>query len=132
MKNMERFYERHLFGFAYGHSGYMKIAKRFLCLNWKTVNKDSIQSTTVENEYLVLNVNKESDLIYIINSAIGIYNCPVRISETLYKYQGVIIAKYHIRTINFLPSLLSDDHIIFSFITSSKYKIFFYYKGRKD
>ncbi len=75
-----------MFRFAHGHSDHMKIAKRFLCLDWETVNKDSIQSIIVENEYLVLSVNKESDLIYIINSAIKICNCPIGIFGISYKY----------------------------------------------
>ena len=119
-ENMERFYERRLFGFAHGHSGHMKIAKRFLCPGWETVDKDSIQSTTVENEYLVPSVNKESGLIYIVNSAIGICSCPVGISGAPCKHQGAVAAKYHIGAINFLPSLSSDDRMVFSFIASGK------------
>jgi len=110
-----------LFGFAHGHSNHMKVAKRFLCLGWDTVDKDSIQSTTVDNEYLVPSVNKDSGLIYIVNNTIRICSCPIRISETPYKYQGTVIVKFHIGMINFLPSLSLDDCMIFSFIASSKY-----------
>ena len=94
---MERFYERRLFRFAYGHSNHMKIAKRFLCPGWETIDKDSIQSTTVENEYLVLSAKKESDLVYIVNSAIGICSCPIGISEASCKHQGAVATRYHIR-----------------------------------
>ena len=103
----------------------MKIAKRFLCSGWKTIDKDSIQSTVVENEYLVLSINKESDLIYIVNSAIRICSYPVRISRVSCKHQGAVAVKYHIGAINFLPSLSLDDHMVFSFIASSKYQFFF-------
>jgi hypothetical protein len=41
--NMEKFYALRLLRFAHRHSGYMQLAKRFLCPGWDTVNMDSIQ-----------------------------------------------------------------------------------------
>jgi len=98
----------------------MKIAKRFLYPGWETIDKDSIQSTTVENEYLVPSIKKESDLVYIVNSAIGICSCPIGISEAPCKHQDAVAARYHIGIINFLPLLLPNDRMVFSFIASGK------------
>jgi len=127
INNMERFYERRLFGFAHGHSGHMKVAKRFLCPGWESVDENSIQKTIVENEYLVPSTNKESGLVYIVNSSIGTCSCFIGMSGAPCKHQGAVAAKYHIGMINFLPSLSPDDRMIFSFIASGKNFFFLIY-----
>ncbi len=91
------------------------------------MNKNSIQQSAIENKYLVLSTNEESNLIYIVNSAIKTCSCPVRMSSAPCKHQGVVAAKYHIGMINFLPSLIPNNRMIFSYIASGKYKFFFFY-----
>ena len=105
----------------------MEISNRFFCLGWKIVNKDFIQQSAIKNKYLVLSTNKESNLIYIVNSIIRTYSYLVGMFDTSYKHQGAITAKYHIEIINFLPSLIPNDRMVFSYIASDKYKFFFFY-----
>ena len=40
--NMERFYALRLLSFAHRHPGHLRLAKRFLCPGWNTVNMDTI------------------------------------------------------------------------------------------
>ena len=99
----------------------MKISKRFLCLNWKTVNRNSIQATAVENEYLVPSTKKESGLFYIVNSAIGVCSCPVGMTGALCKHQGAVAMKFHISILNFIPSLTPNDRMVYTYIALGKY-----------
>ena len=69
-ENMERLYKRRLFGIAHKHPG-QNIAKRFFCPGWETVDENSIQQTTFENEYLVPST-KEPARFYIVNNAMGL------------------------------------------------------------
>ncbi|CAG8469385.1 16757_t:CDS:2 [Gigaspora margarita] len=117
-KNMERFYERQLYGFAHRHFGHMEISKRFFCPGWETVDKDSIRQLEKTEEYLVPSTKKESGRIYNVNSAIGTCNCFIGMSGAPCKHQGAVAMKYHIRIINFLPSLMPIDHMIFSYIAN--------------
>ena len=77
--NMERFYEQCLLGFSHKHPGHLRIEKRFFCPKWETVDADSIQKTSVENEYLIPSM-EDASLIYTVNSIIGVCTCPVSMS----------------------------------------------------
>ena len=79
-ENMERYYKRRLLGIAHNHPGHVEISKRFLCLSWEMVNRNSIQATAIKNEYLVPSTKKESGLFYIVNSAIEVCSCPVEMT----------------------------------------------------
>lgn len=115
---MERFYIRRLLGIAHGHPRHA-IAKRFFCPGWETVDGNSIQQTTIENEYLVPST-KELGLFYVVNSAIGICSCPVGITGAPCKHQGAVSMKFHITTLNFIPSLNPNDRMIFTYIALGK------------
>ncbi|CAG8510948.1 34072_t:CDS:2 [Gigaspora margarita] len=117
-KNMERFYEHRLYGFAHRHLNYIEISKRFFCPGWETVDIDSIHQLANTDEYLVPSTNKESGLIYTVNSTIGTCNCFIGMSGAPCKHQGAVAMKYHIRIINFLPSLTPNDRMAFSYIAS--------------
>ena len=120
-ENMDRFYKLRLLGIAHKHPGYT-IAKRFFCPGWETVDGNSIQQTTIENEYLVPST-KESGVFYVVNSAVGTYSCPVRITGAPCcpcKHQGTVSVKFHIANFNFLPSLTPDDRMIYSYIAVGK------------
>ncbi|CAG8847485.1 13803_t:CDS:2, partial [Gigaspora margarita] len=118
IKNMERFYKRCLYGFAHWHPGHMEIANRFLCPGWETVDKDLIRQLANTDEYLVPSTKKESRLVYNVNSTIGTCNCYTGMTGAPCKHQGAIAMKYHIRIINFLPSLTPNDRMTFSYIAS--------------
>src|SRR5436190_18757812 len=55
---MERFYILRLLNFAHRHPGHLRLAKRFLCPGWDTVNMDTIQKGNAENEFVVESVQK--------------------------------------------------------------------------
>ena len=74
--NMERFYVRRLLNFAHKHTGTYHIAKRFLCPGWESVNMDNIKKSDTGNEYFVPST-QDNNVIYIVNSGIGICSCPV-------------------------------------------------------
>ncbi|RIB21214.1 hypothetical protein C2G38_2177236 [Gigaspora rosea] len=92
IKNMERFYQCRLYEFAHRHPGHMEVAKRFLCLGWDTIDKNSIQRLSNANEFLI--------------------------PSAPCKHQSAIAMKYHIKIINFLPSLTPEDRMIFGFVAS--------------
>ena len=77
---MERFYEQRLLGFSHRHSGHLRIGKRFFCPGWETVDANSIQQTSLENEYLVPSTRQDTSLIYTVNSDLGVCTCPVGMS----------------------------------------------------
>jgi hypothetical protein len=119
-ENMERFYKRRLLGISHRHPGHMEISKKFLCPGWETVDGNSIQPTTIENEYLVQSTKKESGLFYIVNSAIGTCSCPVGITGAPCKHQGAVAIKFHIAILNFIPSLTPNDRMVYSYIALGK------------
>ncbi|CAG8845869.1 15875_t:CDS:2, partial [Gigaspora margarita] len=82
------------------------------------VDKDSICGLANSDDYLVPSTRKETGLIYNVNSAIGTCDCPIGMSGALCKHQGAVAMKYHIRIINFLPSLMPNDRMTFSYIAS--------------
>jgi len=115
---MERFYIRRLLGIAHRYPRHT-IAKRFFCPGWETVDGNSIQQTTIENEYLVPSTG-ELDLFYVVNSAIGTCSCPVGMTGAPCKHQGAVAIKFHIATLNFIPSLNPNDRMIFTYIALGK------------
>ncbi|CAG8697421.1 17913_t:CDS:2, partial [Funneliformis caledonium] len=112
---MERFYERRVLEIAHRHIGHLRIAKRFLCPNWKIINMNAIQKTCVDNEFLVPST-KDANTFYIINSEIGVCSCPVRMTGAPCKHQGAVSMKYHLSNFNFVPSLTSNDCITYAYI----------------
>ena len=119
-ENMERYYKRRLLGIAHNHPGHVEISKRFLCPDWETVDGNSIQLTTVKNEYLVPSTKKESDLFYIVNSAIGTCSCPIGMTGAPCKHQGAVAIKFHIAILNFIPSLTPYNRMVYTYIALGK------------
>jgi len=117
---MERFYERRLLAFANKHPCHLRIAKRFLCPGWESVNENGIQTTNVANEYLVPSTRQESGLFYVVNSEFGTCSCPVGMSGASCKHQEAVSMKYHISMFNFIPSLMPDDRILYTYIAIGK------------
>jgi len=117
-ENMERFYLRRLLRIAHNHPRHT-IAKRFFCPGWKMIDENSIQKTTIKDEYLVPST-KESGFFYIVNSAIGTCSCPVGITGSPCKHQGAVLMKFHIAILNFIPSLTPNDRMIFTYIALGK------------
>ena len=113
--NMERFYALRLLSLAHRHTGHLRIAKRFLCPGWDTVNMDAIQKSSVEHEFYVKSVNN-ANLFYTVNSEIGTCTCPIGASGAPCKHQGAVSVKFHISTFNFLPSLTSNDRMLYAYI----------------
>ncbi|CAG8813341.1 32376_t:CDS:2, partial [Gigaspora margarita] len=101
---------------AHMHPGALRIAKRFLCPGWESVNMHAIQKTNAENEYLVPSTKENSDVIYTVNSEIGVCSCSVGMTGAPCKHQGAVSVKYHISTFNFIPSLKPVDRAIFAYI----------------
>ncbi len=112
--NMERFYERRLLGFSHRHPGHLRIGKRFFCLKWKTVDANSIQRTSLENEYLVPSTRQDTSLIYTVNSNLGVCTCPVGMSGAPCKHQGAVAIKFNIVNFNFLPSLTPEIRMLYA------------------
>ncbi len=83
------------------------------------VDGNSIQQTTIENEYLVSST-RELGLFYVVNSAIRTCSYPVRMTGTSCKHQRAIAMKFHITTLNFIPSLNPNDRMIFTYIVLGK------------
>jgi hypothetical protein len=116
---MERFYARRLLEVAHKHSGNLHIAKRFLCPGWETIDANSIQKTSVENEFLVQST-RDNDIFYIVNSAIGTCSCPVGMTGAPCKHQGAVSMKFHISMFNFIPSITVDDRATYAYIALGK------------
>ena len=111
------------FGFAHRCSDNLHIAKRFLCPEWETVNADLIQKTNVDCEFFVAST-MNSSFFYIVNSEIGVCSCPVGISGAPCKHQGAVSMKYHISMFNVIPSLTSDDRMVYAYIALGNKIIF--------
>jgi hypothetical protein len=116
--NMERFYEQRLLGIAHKHPRHF-IAKRFLCPRWEEVDVNSIKETGVRNEFSVLST-RQDNVFYIVNSEIRTCTCPVGVSGAPCKHQGAVLTKYHIATLNFLPSLKPEDRMVYAYIALGK------------
>ena len=89
-----------------------------MCPGWETVNvnfMNFIQQTSVENEFLVLSTS-QYNLFYIVNSEIGTCTCSVGMNGAPCKHQGAVAMKFHIRILNFFPSLTPDDRMVFTYI----------------
>ncbi|CAB4439790.1 unnamed protein product [Rhizophagus irregularis] len=114
INSMERFYKRRLLGVAHKHSGSLRIAKRFLCPGWETVNSNAIQKTGIENEFLVPSTKNTG--FYLVNSVLGTCSCPVGLTGAPCKHQGAVAMKFCIAIFNFIPSLKPDDRMIYSYI----------------
>ena len=126
--NMKRFYERRLLGFSHRHPGHLRVAKRFFCPGWETVDVNSIKRISSENEYLVPSTAQNNSLIYIVNSDLGVCSCPVGMSGAPCKHQGAVAIKFHTVNFNFLPSLTPDDRMLYAYIAIGKtiFMIYFY------
>ena len=118
-ENMEKLYKRRLFGITHKHPGQI-ITKRFFCPGWETVDENSIQQTTVENEYLVPSTI-EPARFYIVNSAMGTCSCPVGMTGAPCKHQGAVSMKFNITSLNFIPSLTPNGRMAFTYIALGKY-----------
>ncbi len=119
IQSMERFYARQLLGITHNHPGHLRIARRFLCPGWEKVNANSIQKTAVNNEFLVPSV-QDIRISYIVNSEIRICTCPMGISDAPCKHQGAVTMKYHIAILNFIPSLIPGDRMIYGYVAFGK------------
>ncbi len=73
----------------------------------------------MNNEFLVLST-KDANSFYIVNSEIGVYSYPVRITDTFCKHQGVVLMKYHFSTFNFISSLILNNCMTYAYIAFSK------------
>ncbi|CAG8769824.1 26359_t:CDS:2 [Gigaspora margarita] len=91
---MEQYYEHRLLGIAHSYSSHLQIARRFLCPSWDAINTAEIRQTELTTEYMVPSQEKGIDLFYI----------------------RVVAAKYHIGSLNFLPSLTPNDLARFAYI----------------
>src|SRR5205814_10674108 len=107
-----------LLSFAHRHTGHLRIAKRFLCPGWDTVNMNSIQKSSVKNEFFVNSV-QNADVSYIVNSEIETCTCPVGMTGAPCKH-GAVSIKFHISTFNFLPFLNSNDRMFFAYVALGK------------
>ncbi len=76
---------------------------------------DAIQKSSVEHEFYVKSVNN-ANLFYTVNSEISTYTCPIGVSSAPCKHQGAVSVKFHISTFNFLPSLTSNDRMLYAYI----------------
>ncbi|CAB4441375.1 unnamed protein product [Rhizophagus irregularis] len=114
-QNMERFYSLRLLNFAHRRTGYLRIAKRFLCPGWDTVNMNSIKKCSIENEFSVESVNN-SGHFYTVNSEIGTCTCRIGMTGAPCKHQGAVSVKFYISMFNFVPSLTSNDRMIYTYI----------------
>ncbi|PKB96233.1 hypothetical protein RhiirA5_435193 [Rhizophagus irregularis] len=116
---MERFYSLRLLNFTHRRPGYLRIAKHFLCPGWDTVNMDSIKKHSIENEFFVESVNNSSHF-YTVNSEIGTCTCRIGITGAPCNHQGAVSVKFHISMFNFIPSLTSNNCIIYAYIAIGK------------
>jgi len=83
------------------------------------VNANSIQKTTVNNEFFVPST-QITGFFYTVNSEIGVCTCPVGMSGAPCKHQGAVAMKFHISMFNFIPSLTANDRMIYSYIALGK------------
>ena len=97
---------RRLLGVAHKHPGNLRIAKRFLCPGWDSVNANAIQKTNIENQFLVPSTSNSG--FYIVNSEIGMCTCPIGISGAPCKHQGSVAMKFHIAIFNFIVYTITD------------------------
>jgi len=117
--NIKRFYTIRLLNFAYRHTGYLRIAKHFLCPGCNTINMNTIQKSSLENEFYVESV-QNTNTFYIVNSEIGICICLISMMGAPCKHQDAVLVKFHISIFNFLSSLTSNDRMIYAYVTLSK------------
>jgi hypothetical protein len=117
--SMERFYARRLLGIAHRHPGHLRIARRFLCPGWENVDANLIQRTNIDFEFLAPSKSNPG-LFYIVNTAIGACTCPVGTSGGPCKHQGAVAIKFHIATLNFIPSTTPNDRMIYGYIALGK------------
>ncbi|CAG8744882.1 7112_t:CDS:2 [Rhizophagus irregularis] len=110
--SMERFYARRLLGIAHKHPGHLRIARRFLCPGWEKVDANLIQKTNIDFEFIAPSASN-SGIFYIVNTKIGACTCPVGISGGPCKHQGAVAMKFHISTLNFIPSLTPNDRMVY-------------------
>ncbi|CAB5365354.1 unnamed protein product [Rhizophagus irregularis] len=75
---------------------------------------NAIQKSSVENEFFVPSAQNSN--IYVVNSKIGTCTCPIGMTGVPCKHQGAVSVKFHISTFNFLPSLASNDRMIYAYI----------------
>ncbi|CAB5184998.1 unnamed protein product [Rhizophagus irregularis] len=75
---------------------------------------NAIQKSSVENEFFVPSAQNSN--IYVVNSEIGTCTCPIGMTGAPCKHQGAVSVKFHISTFNFLPSLTSNDRMIYAYI----------------
>lgn len=113
---MERFYERRLLGIAHCHPGHLRIAKRFLCPGWDSINASEIRQTGTPTEYLVPSHKKDNDLFYTVNTELCTCTCIVGLTGAPCKHQGAVAAKYRIGSLNFFQSLTPYDRACFAYI----------------
>ncbi|PKK61501.1 hypothetical protein RhiirC2_718369 [Rhizophagus irregularis] len=111
---MERFYVLRLLSFAHRCPGYLRLAKHFLCHGWDTINMDLIQKSNVENEFFVPSAQNAN--FYVVNSEIGTCSCPIGMTGAPCKHQGAVSVKFHLSTFNFIPSLTSNDRMVYAYI----------------
>ena len=97
------------------HLGTYRIAKRFLCSGWESVNKNNIKKSNVKNKYSVMST-WNNNLTYTVNIEIGICSCSVEINGASCKHQGAVSAKFHITTLNFFPSLTFKNQMLYAYI----------------
>lgn len=117
--SMERFYARRLLGIAHKHPGHLRIARRFLCPGWEKVDANLIQKTNIDFEFIAPSASN-SGIFYIVNTKIGACTCPVGISGGPCKHQGAVAMKFHISTLNFIPSLTPNDRMVYGYIALVK------------
>ncbi|CAG8846655.1 12600_t:CDS:1, partial [Racocetra persica] len=79
------------------------------------VDIDSIRKTSVKNKFLVAST-KQNNLFYTVNSEIRICICQIGATDTPCKHQSAIAMKFHIKILNFLPSLNLDNCMVYTYI----------------
>jgi len=73
----------------------------------------------VENEYLIPSM-KDVSFIYTVNSIIGVCIYPVGMSGVSCKHQEAVAIEFHITIFNFLPSLIPNNYMLYSYIALGK------------
>ena len=81
----------------------------------------------MENEYLVQSIRQDTSLVYIVNNVIGMYTCPIDMSDAPCKHQEAVVIKFHIASFNFLPSLILEDRMLYAYITLDKITFMIYF-----
>jgi len=80
---------------------------------------NEIRKTYINNKFLVSST-KDANFVYIVNSEIGVYFYPVRMSGVPCKHQKAVAVKYHFLILNFILSLTLSNHIIYAYIALGK------------